>query len=284
MHGLTAAVWRHNRTADAGRAGRRDGWRDVAQGAGGVAVMVAGLLTPFGRGWRGRWGAGAQTAARRYPGDDLVPRPRWGWTHGIQVEAPAADVWPWVAQIGADRGGFYSYQWLENLIGCQVSNAGTVHPEWAAREGGELRLHPKAPPLRIVSVEPGRALVAYMAPVRSMSAADRQGEPPHAHAPARKETRWMTASWLFLVEPAGPARCRVISRYRCDTSDDLLTRLQFGPAIIEPVSFAMDRRMLIGIKQRAEQARDIANRAGEVLGHRGRGHMPLRRCTRRPLD
>jgi hypothetical protein len=68
----------------------------------------------------------------------------------------------------------------------------------------------------------------------------------------------MAASWLFLVEPAGPACCRVISRYRCDTSGDLLTRLQFGPAIIEPVGFAMDRRMLIGIKQRAERARRIA--------------------------
>lgn len=262
MRDVTAAVRRHIRKADAGRTGRRGGWRDVAQGAGGVAVMAAGLLTPFGRGRRGNWGAGAQTAARRYPGDDLIPGPRWGWTHGIQVEAPAADVWPWVAQIGADRGGFYSYQWLENLIGCRVRNAGTIHPEWSAREGGELSLHPKAPPLRIISVQPGRALVAYMAPTRSMSAAGRQGEPPpaHAHARTRARDRWTTASWLFFVEPAGPARCRVISRYRCDTSDDLPTRLQFGPAIIEPISFAMDRRMLIGIKQRAEQARDASSR------------------------
>jgi hypothetical protein len=60
----------------------------------------------------------------------------------------------------------------------------------------------------------------------------------------------MTASWLFLVEPAGPAR------YRCDTSGDLLSPPQFGPAIVEPVSFAMDRRMLIGIKQRAERAQE----------------------------
>ena len=256
MNGRTAAVWRHTGKADAGRTGNRDGWRDVAQGAGGVAVMVAGLLTPFGRGRRGRWGAGARAAARRYPGDCLVPEPRWGWTHGIQVEAPAAGVWPWIAQIGADRGGFYSYQWLENIIGCQVRNAGTIHPEWAAREGGELRLHPKAPPLRIVSVEPGRALVAYMAPTGGMSADARPGESSHTHAPSPKKDRWMSASWLFCVEPVGPARCRVISRYRCGTSADFLTRLQFGPAIVEPVSFAMDRRMLIGIKQRAERARD----------------------------
>ena len=78
--------------------------------------------------------------------------------------------------------------------------AGTIHPEWAAREGAELSLHPKVPALRIVSVEPGRALVAYMAPVRGMSAGGRPGEPPHPHAPAREEDRWMAASWLFLVE------------------------------------------------------------------------------------
>jgi hypothetical protein len=119
--------------------------------------MAAALLTPFSRGRRGSWGAGAQAAALRYPGDELVRQPRWGWTHGIGVEAPAADVWPWVAQIGADRGGFYSYQWLENVIGCQVRNAAEIHPEWAAGEDGELRLHPKALPLRIVSVQPGRA-------------------------------------------------------------------------------------------------------------------------------
>ena len=181
-------------------------------------------------------------------------RCRDGLDAAVQVQAPAADVWPWVAQIGADRGGFYSYQWLENLIGCQVRNAAAVHPEWAAREGGELRLHPKAPPLRIVSVQPGRALVAYMAPVPALSDT-RQAKPPCPAGSAIRD-RWMTASWLFLVEPDGPARCRVISRYRCGTSGDLSSRLQFGPAIVEPVSFAMDRRMLIGIKQRAERAQE----------------------------
>jgi hypothetical protein len=110
-------------------------------------------------------------------------------------------------------------------------------------------------PLRIVSVQPGRALVAYMAPVPVPGDA-RQEKPLHAGGPARSRGRWMAASWLFLVEPAGQARCRVISRYRCGTSGDLLSRLRFGPAVVEPVSFAMDRRMLIGIKQRAERAQE----------------------------
>ena len=175
-------------------------------------------------------------------------------------------MWPWVTQIGADRGGFYSYEWLENIIGCQVRNAAEIHPEWAAREGGELRLHPKAPPLRIVSVQPGRALVAYMPPVHTLSDAG-QGKSPLPAGSARSRDRWMTASWLFLVERYGPARCRVISRYRCGTSDDLSSRLQFGPAIVEPVSFAMDRRMLIGIRQRAERAQgSLSHQRGVLLG------------------
>jgi hypothetical protein len=224
----------------------------MAEACAGAAIMVAGLLTPFWRGPRSHWGVDAQSAGRRYPGDELVPRPRWSWTHGIQIDAPAADVWPWVAQIGADRGGFYSYQWLENLIGCQVRTAGIIHPEWAARPGGELRLHPRAPALRIVSVEPGRSLVAHMPPVPGRShAAAGSGEPPR---PVEPNGRWMTASWLFLVEPAGPGRCRVISRYRCATSADLASRLQFGPVVVEPIGFAMDRRMLIGLKQRAERS------------------------------
>lgn len=144
----------------------------------------------------------------------------WGWTHTIQVDAPAEGVWPWVAQIGADRGGFYSYQWLENLIGCQVRNAGTIHPEWAAREGAELSLHPKAPALRIVSVEPGRALVAYMAPVRGMSADGRPGEPPHPHACAvapqvmcqrRRKPKYATATPASIASTAPAALPVMIS-------------------------------------------------------------------------
>jgi hypothetical protein len=63
----------------------------------------------------------------------------------------------------------------------------------------------------------------------------------------------MEATWLFMVVPLGPRRCRVVSRYRCALSDDLVTRLSFGPALVEPIGFAMDRRMLLGIRRRAER-------------------------------
>jgi hypothetical protein len=238
-HHLMQRVQLRNVAARAEQRLRNDSAHDVIEGIGGAAMMVAGLLTPFRRDARSRWGVDEATAARTLPGDDLVPHPRWQWTHGVDVDAPAEEVWPWIAQIGADRAGFYSYQWLENLPGCDVRNAETVRPEWAAEVGDGLLLHPKMPALPIVHVEPGRCLVAHAAPEPSVD---------------RATDSWAEVTWLFLVEPLGEDRCRVISRYRCATSDDLPTRLQLGPTLIEPISFAMDRRMLHGIKQRAEGA------------------------------
>jgi hypothetical protein len=122
--------------------------------------MAAALATPFRRDHRCRWGLDPATAGRALPGDDLVREARWSWTHGIEIDVPAADVWPWVAQIGADRGGFYSYQWLENLFGCRVRNADAIHWDWELREGDGLVIHPGRPPLRLVEVRRGRHLVA----------------------------------------------------------------------------------------------------------------------------
>ncbi len=216
----------------------RDDWREVLSGVGGAAIMVAAFLTSWLRGVRRHWGLSAKEAARAYPGDERVPSPRWDWTHAVAIDAPAQAVWPWLAQIGADRGGFYSYQWLENLAGCELQNAERIHPEWQLREGDALRLHPRMPPLAIVDVEEGRHFVAYGAPDEAARAA---GKP------------WAAVSWLFAIEPLGPMSCRVISRYRCATSDDVATRLSLGPTLLEPIGFAMDRRMLLGIKERVER-------------------------------
>lgn len=216
----------------------RDSIRDVLSGIGGAAAMVAALLTSFLRGPRSHWGLTAEEAAAARPGDDLVKDPRWGWTHAVAIDAPAERVWPFVAQIGADRGGFYSYQWLENLAGCEVTNAEAVHAEWSIQTGDTFYLHPNMPPLRVAACEPGRWFVVH--------------GPADAEARAAGEP-WVEVSWLFSVEPLGADRCRFVSRYRCATSDDLATRASFGPALVEPVGFVMDRRMLLGVKERAEK-------------------------------
>jgi len=215
-----------------------DDWRDVLEGLGGAALMTLALLSPFRRQARTHWGLRAEDAARSYPGDDVIVDPRWGWTHAVEIGAPAEVVWPWIAQIGADRGGFYSYQWLENLAGCELKNAEVIHPEWEVKLGQTFVLHPSAPPLVVSALERGRYYVVSGAPDPDAVA---------AHRP------WAAVSWLFMLEPLGPDRCRFISRFRTACTDDLLTRLSAGPTLLEPVGFTMDRRMLLGVKDRAEK-------------------------------
>lgn len=211
----------------------RDGWRDVARGALGAAGIALDFLTPFLRPARSHWGLDEATAGRDYPGDDLVSEPRWSWTHGVEIDAPPDRVWPWVAQIGADRGGFYSFQWLENLAGCEVNNAETIHAGWAVRKGDGLKLHPGIPPLPVVAVEPERYFLAYASP------RDKKGP-------------WVEVSWLFFVEELPKGRSRFVSRFRSSSSDDLATRFAYGPYVTESVGFVMDRQMLLGVKERAE--------------------------------
>jgi hypothetical protein len=221
----------------------RDDARDRLAGVGGAARMLFAFMTPFLRDARSHWGLDAEAARRPLPGDGLVASPRWSWTHAVEIGASAASVWPWIAQIGADRAGFYSYQWLENVAGCGLRNAETVHPEWEIKAGDRLSLHPKMPPLAVVEVERGRWFVAYGAP---QEAARRDGKP------------WVVASWLFYLEPLDERRCRLVSRYRADCSDDLVTRLSFGPTLVDPIGFAMDRRMLLGVRELAERRAAIA--------------------------
>lgn len=245
VHHLMETVQLHNlkRRAE-GRL--RDGWRDVVEGLGGAAVAAAAMLTPFLRAGQRRWGVDDVIASHAYPGDERVPAPSSSWTHGIEIDAPAAEVWPWIAQIGADKGGFYSYQWLENLAGCDVRNAERVHPEWEVRVGDGLRLHPEMLEIPVVEVERGRYWLVHGA---ADPVAKAEGQP------------WVNTTWLFILEPLGPGRCRFISRYRTATSEDLATRLAYGVAI-EPIGFAMDRRMLLGVKERAERRGAPANQAG----------------------
>jgi hypothetical protein len=220
--------------------------RDVLAGIGGAGNMVFALTTPFLRDARSHWGLDAAAAGRAYPGDQLVPSPSWSWTHAVEIEATPASIWPWLAQIGANKAGFYSYQWLENLSGCDLRNSETVHPEWAVEAGDGLVLHPNMPPLAVVAAERGAWFVAHAAPDEA----------------ARKEGRpWVEASWLFHLEPLGARLTRLVSRFRANCSDDLRTRLAFGPALVEPIGFAMDRRMLLTLKELAERSTEPVRNA-----------------------
>lgn len=218
----------------------RDSLLDVGEGLVGAAIILAATVTPFLRRERNHWGLTEAEAAAVRPGDEFISQPRWSWTHAVDLDAPPAAVWPWVSQLGADRAGFYSYQWLENLAGCNLRNAESIHAEWEHRVGDTLVLHPKMPPIPIVAVEPERHLIAYA--------------PPDAAAQAAG-LAWAAASWAFILEPLEGQRCRLVSRFRSSCSDDLVSRLTQGPTLLEPIGFAMDRRMLLGIKERVAASR-----------------------------
>lgn len=221
--------------------------RGAIENASGALRMAWALATPFLRGQRVRWGATPEEWERSFPGDELVPRPRWQYLHAVTVEAPASAIWPWIVQIGQGRAGFYSYELLENLAGCEVRNADRILPEHQELEAGDdIRLHPKAPPLKVAAVAPGHALVLHGASdLRTGESFDLTGPPPE---------RYMNVSWTFVVEDAGPGRSRLYSRDRADYRGGLGMEIAYGPALIEPISFAMDTKMLQGIKLRAERA------------------------------
>jgi len=228
--------------------------RDIAQGIGGAFGMLFDLLTPFLRPYRSHWGLSAEEAAASFVGDSYVVRPSWMWTHAVEVSAEPKQVWPWVAQIGQGKAGFYAYQWLENLAGCRIRNADTIHPEWAVSEvGQEFRIHPAAPPLVVAELVPGRH---FLVTSRNQGLRLESG----AAAPAEGAPK---VSWLFLVQPLRDGHSRVVSRYRIAHGRDLRTRLSYGPSLLEPIGFAMDRQMLLGIKERAERGQAAQPRRPE---------------------
>ncbi|WP_228372637.1 SRPBCC family protein [Demequina maris] len=204
------------------------------EGAGLIALHLA--ATPLAGDGRLHWGTVGTEAADALPGDDLVPDPRWAYTLGVDVAAPPAAVWPWIAQIGQGRGGFYSYQSLENLLGCRIVNTTEVLPEHQHPVvGDEIRLHPEAPPMRVAVVDPPRALVLVGAP------ADVGGEQGGG-----------AATWQFVVREAPGGGSRLLTRGRYDYSDDWGSRLAFGRFPLEAIAFVMSRRMMREIARLAE--------------------------------
>src|SRR3954454_6872663 len=95
-------------------------------------------FTACDRGSRAMSRATPAEQAMVLPGDHLVAEPATQVTRARTIDASPEAVWRWVAQIGADRGGFYSYDWLENLFRLGIHSADRVAPEWQTRDVGEL--------------------------------------------------------------------------------------------------------------------------------------------------
>ena len=214
-------------------ADRNSRWRSAAQ-AGAFAFLGYLSVVILTRPWHSRWGSTDAELVAALPGDDVVPNAHYTIQHAVTIHASPEEVWPWLVQLGQDRGGFYSYDWLERLVGDDVRNADRVHPDWQTLREGDLVRAAQPDYLggifgrdigwRVVRVEPERVLVL--------------------------------GGWgAFVLEPIdGGTRFTVRTR---GGGEPNVLLAPVGLLMFEPAHFIMERRMLLGIKERAERSSTV---------------------------
>jgi hypothetical protein len=187
------------------------------------AAMVGAAYFRFLRRPILTWGALDEEAVAILPGDELLENADGVATRAIQIDAPPAAVWPWIAQMGpSPRGGAYTYDWIENLLGLNMHSVDRVLPEFQHPQIGDT-IGYGANRMRVERVEP-----------------------EHVLAWRSEDGNWV---WTFVLERRdGGTRLISRNRFRLPT---LTARLGMIP--MEPASLLMERRMLFGIKQRAER-------------------------------
>lgn len=225
-----------------------------------MAGMAAGLIAAGAaagsayvfvfRPWQQRWGATDEEVRRPMPGDDELRSPRIATTRAITIHARPEEIWPWLVQIGTGRAGWYSYDWIERLLGLKVKSAHGIMPEYQHLEAGDTI--PLAPGfgIPVKAVEPRQAVFLG-------------GYDPYTGG----------STWAIMLAPIDEQRTRLIWRIRAGfnwTLGSILGGLVAGRRddvhrsrvdwlrelpmylFFEPGSFVMARKMLLGIKQRAE--------------------------------
>jgi hypothetical protein len=216
-----------------------------------VAVLFVAFLLAYVailRPWHLRWGADEEEVVGFLPGDDVVPDADLSATHAIAIDASAADIWPWLVQMGQGRGGLYSYDWLENLVGCDIHSVDRVIPELGRlRVGDTIRLGPPGYPFNIVgSIDSGRSLVLYgsLAP----------SEPDDLLPSDTVEREAFVSTWAFVLRPIDVGHTRLVVRFRASWSPSVAAFVGYR-GFLEPAHFIMERKMLLGIRERVERAR-----------------------------
>jgi hypothetical protein len=174
------------------------------------------------------WGAREDEVAAKLPGDELLADAGLVTTRAVTVNAPPEAIWPWLAQMGSGRGGAYTYDWIENLLGLDMHSAAEILPDYQdLTVGDELPLGSRGPVMRVEVLDPARALATRSA-----------------------DRNWV---WIFALVPDGEST-RLISRNRIATKALSLASRLFYTFFMEPGSLVMERKMLLGIKERAERA------------------------------
>jgi hypothetical protein len=188
-----------------------------------IILSLTFMLLPK---WIETYGATQGEVNDTYPGDEILPSPVIQWTHAITVKAPVEKTWPWIAQIGQSRGGFYSYTFIENLISRDNSfiNAERILPEFQEPQPGEEIIRDMLPVKEVTS---GKYLLT-----------------------ATEDFFGLGWTWLWYLKPLDAANTRLIIRMKIQTSSESLNPL--ASAFLNAGGFVMENCMLRGIQDRAE--------------------------------
>jgi len=189
-----------------------------------LVVLIIIVLMP----WMDRYGATDSEIAASFSGDELVQSPRITYTRAVSINASPEEIYPWIVQLGAEKGGMYSYEWFEtNILRCELINADRIHGEWQnLKVGDPMKMCPGTfgpPPYEIAMLEPNRAIVM-------------------GH---RENGDWIEV-WQFILAPQNDGTTRLVIRSRS------VAEGWFWDAI-RPGEFVMMRGMMLGIKERAER-------------------------------
>jgi hypothetical protein len=189
------------------------------------------------------WGATPEEAERPLPGDQMVPQPKVNMTHAITIEAPATDIWPWLVQIGSGRAGWYSYDRVDND---GVESARQILPQYQGlKVGDEIPMTADGKlAMPVAMLEPERYLVM------GGTINTKTGGPGDLTDPALEN--YFSGTWALVLDEVGANTTRLLVRARLDWNEGLATASFYA---LEPGSFLMNRKMLLGIKERVEAAR-----------------------------
>ncbi|MFC7530111.1 SRPBCC family protein [Actinoplanes sp. GCM10030250] len=192
-----------------------------------IGAGLAVAVSPWARRRYVTWGATPEEITGTLPGDDLLPDAGLVSTRAITIDAEPSAVWPWLVQMGSGRGGAYTYDWIENLFGLSMHSADAILPQFQQLAVGDtLPLGSEGPAMRVEICEPERTLA-----FRSDDGA------------------WV---WIFETRPDRGAT-RLISRNRISPPGTGRAARLVYDVVMAPGSLIMERRMLHGIKERAER-------------------------------
>jgi hypothetical protein len=202
-------------------------------------TLIALVFATFVRPWMLQWGATDVEALMPLPGDEIIPNAVHQETRAITIHASADRVWPWLAQLGQDRGGFYSFDLLENIVGSEMPTVDVPRPDKQTWQlGDKLWMYPS-----------DKAGGAGFATLRSYIPGRVLGFGTRASGTALSEPE--NGSWTFALVALGDSATRLLVRGRLAPGRSVAGRV-FDSAIFDPAHFVMERRTMISLAQLAE--------------------------------